>query len=72
MFSTLKSTFILSILIFIVHGRKICYEDYGCFIDTAPFGGTTQRPLAFLPDEPAKIGTLFTLYNRFHKLKKKS
>ena len=65
MFSILKSTLIISLLICFVHSRKVCYGDYGCFIDTVPFGGTAQRPFAFLPAEPNKIGTTFTLYNRF-------
>ena len=48
----------------LVSGRKICYDDYGCFIDTVPFGGTLQRPLSLLPDTPQRISTKFTLFNR--------
>jgi len=47
-----------------VYSRQICYDGYGCFVDTKPFGGTAQRPLAFLPESPEKIGTTFSLYNR--------
>jgi hypothetical protein len=60
--------FLLISLIFLnkdgVLSKQICYEGYGCFIDTFPFGGTAQRPLAFLPQSPDKINTTFTLYNR--------
>ena len=58
-------TLIISILIGFVYCKQICYDGYGCFIDTAPFGGSSQRPFAFLPADPAKIGTTFTLYNRY-------
>ena len=52
------------ILINVVRSREICYEGYGCFIDTMPFGGTYQRPLSVLPDTPQRIGTTFNLFNR--------
>jgi pancreatic triacylglycerol lipase len=64
MFSLLNLTFIINILICFVYGKQICYDGYGCFIDTTPFGGTVQRPFSFLPAEPNKIATSFTLYNR--------
>lgn len=49
--------------------RDICFqhEDLGCYTDTKPFGGTLQRPLAFLPEAPEKISTKFTLYNKDSK-----
>lgn len=61
---SLNSVVLIGILVSVAYARQICYEGYGCFIDTVPFGGTLQRPLAFLPDTPAKIGATFTLYNR--------
>jgi len=61
---SLNSVVLIGILVSAAYARQICYEGYGCFIDTVPFGGTLQRPLAFLPDSPAKIGATFTLYNR--------
>jgi hypothetical protein len=60
----LKSTLIIGILICFVQSKQICYDSYGCFIDTAPFGGSTQRPFSALPALPDKIGTTFILYNR--------
>ena len=60
----LKNLILVSIIIGFVYSKQICYDTYGCFIDTVPFGGTAQRPLSALPDIPAKIGTTFTLYNR--------
>ena len=51
-----------------VYSRQVCYDGYGCFIDTKPFGGTVQRPLAFLPESPGKISTTFTLYSRNNKI----
>ena len=47
--------------------RQVCYDKYGCFTDEYPFSGSLQRPLAFLPEEPAKINTTFILYNRKEK-----
>lgn len=60
----LSNIYLIGILIGFASCRQICYDGYGCFIDTNPFGGTKQRPFAFLPDTPAKIGTTFTLFNR--------
>ena len=48
----------------LIYGRDICYGDLGCFTDSNPFGGTLQRPIAFLPDTPEKIAVKFTLFNR--------
>jgi pimeloyl-ACP methyl ester carboxylesterase len=45
------------------NAKEICYGDLGCFRDTFPFGGVKQRPLAFLPESPEKVGTKFRLYN---------
>lgn len=61
---SLKSLFLIGTLISVVYCRQICYEGYGCFIDTIPFGGTLQRPLAFLPDTPTKIGVTYRIHNR--------
>jgi hypothetical protein len=44
--------------------REICYGDYGCFIDTYPFGGSKQRPFSLLPDKPEKIDVRFKLFTR--------
>ena len=44
--------------------REVCYDKYGCFSDTYPFGGTLPRPLAFLPADPSKINPQFRLFNR--------
>ena len=61
----LKMFILINIMMIgISHSKQICYDSYGCFIDTAPFGGTPQRPSTFLPDLPTKIETKFTLYNR--------
>ena len=62
-----KYLFLCLTLIGCVYSRQVCYDGYGCFIDTKPFGGVPQRPLAFLPESPEKIGTTFTLYNRNNK-----
>ena len=48
----------------LINCREICYGDLGCFTDVSPFGGTLQRPIAFLPDTPQKIAAKFTLYNK--------
>ncbi len=45
-------------------GRDICYGDLGCFADNNPFGGTLQRPFAFLPESPQKISVRFTLFSQ--------
>jgi len=47
-----------------INCREICYDKYGCFTDTNPFGGTLPRPIAALPEVPSKINPLFRLYNR--------
>ena len=60
----LKAVFILLFNAILIHGRDICYGDLGCFTDSSPFGGTLQRPIAFLPDTPEKIAVKFTLYNK--------
>lgn len=44
--------------------EKICYEGYGCFTNDYPFGGSKERPIGDLPEDPKKINTLFYLYNR--------
>lgn len=44
--------------------REVCYDQYGCFVDTYPFGGTLPRPLSLLPSKPSEINPLFRLYNR--------
>ncbi len=44
-------------------GRDICYDDLGCFTDTNPYGGTLQRPFAFLPESPQKISVRYTLFS---------
>ena len=59
----------LCLVIKLADCRDICFQhdDLGCFTDSKPFGGTLQRPLAFLPEMPEKIGTTFTLFNRDSK-----
>ncbi len=42
---------------------KICYDEYGCFINTPPFGGTPQRLISTLPQSPQTVNTTFTLFN---------
>lgn len=49
---------------FIALGKEICYDTLGCFTNEYPFGGTLQRPFAFLPEAPAKMGIKFLLYTR--------
>ncbi len=44
--------------------REVCYEDYGCFTTNEPFGGTSSRPLALLPEHPDNINTKFNIYRR--------
>jgi pimeloyl-ACP methyl ester carboxylesterase len=46
-----------------LNAKEVCYGDLGCFRDTYPFGDVKQRPLAFLPESPDKVGTKFRLYN---------
>lgn len=60
----LKFFFALSTLAIAINCREVCYGELGCFIDTYPFGGTWQRPIAILPDRPERIATKFTLYNK--------
>ena len=48
----------------LAHSKEICYGDLGCFNDEYPFSGVLQRPVAFLPENPVKIATKFTLYNK--------
>jgi hypothetical protein len=57
---------ILLVLIQIAFCRDVCYleANLGCFTDSKPFGGTPERPVAFLPEDPEKISTRFTLSNR--------
>ena len=45
-------------------GKEICYKDYGCFTDEFPYGGSSQRPIGALPQDPNQINTTFILYNR--------
>jgi pancreatic triacylglycerol lipase len=45
-----------------INAREVCFDDLGCFVDTKPFSGSTQRPVAVLPDTPQKINTSFILY----------
>jgi hypothetical protein len=44
--------------------NTICYEDLGCFTKNPPFGGTPQRPTAYLPQSPEAVDTRFFLYQR--------
>lgn len=62
----IKVISIVFVFVYIVSGRDICYleADLGCFTDSKPFGGIPERPVAFLPENPEKISTRFTLYNR--------
>ena len=60
----LKTIIILFSSILLANCREICYGDLGCFTDASPFGGTLQRPIAFLPDTPQKVAVKFTLFNR--------
>ena len=53
-----------ALLVSFVASRQVCYDELGCFIDTPPFSGTLQRPIAVLPETPEKIATKFTLYRR--------
>lgn len=46
------------------NGKKICYNDLGCFTNSYPFGDTLERPISDLPETPAKINTTFFLYTR--------
>lgn len=48
----------------VVESRTVCYDGLGCFTDDHPFSWTIQRPIAFLPDTPEKVGTKFRLYTR--------
>jgi pancreatic triacylglycerol lipase len=43
-------------------GKEVCYDKVGCFIDSAPFSGSLQRPIAVLPQSPQKINTNFVLF----------
>jgi pimeloyl-ACP methyl ester carboxylesterase len=60
----LKTVLLLLVNACLLYGREICYGDYGCFTDSAPFSGTLARPIALLPSSPEKIATKFTLYNK--------
>ena len=42
----------------------VCYEGYGCFTTKPPFYDIISRPLTVLPENPKKIATKFTLFNR--------
>ena len=44
---------------------SVCYDGYGCFEITPPFGGTSVRPTGagILPESPTKIGTTFILFS---------
>lgn len=59
----LKSLSICVILVS-VSCRELCYDDYGCFIDTYPWGGSYERPQFLLPSTPEEIGATFTLFNK--------
>ena len=62
------STILLALLFGAASARKVCYNEYGCFVDTYPFSGSFQRPIAVLPDSPEKIATKFTLYNKKNQI----
>ena len=52
--------YILLILYIIFSGRQVCYTPYGCFTDNPPF----NEPLVQLPEDPAKLNTVFSLYTK--------
>ena len=43
---------------------QVCYEGYGCFINTYPFWDLFNRPLALLPQSPSTIATKLVLFTR--------
>lgn len=54
--STLQSLLLVTLsLALVVEGKRICYEEYGCFSDDTSLD---------LPWEPSRINTTFVLYNR--------
>ena len=59
----LQAFSIYSILAHVICG-EVCFENYGCFYDTYPWGGTYERPDSLFPNRPEEIGTTFTLFNR--------
>jgi pancreatic triacylglycerol lipase len=57
-----NALFVVLIAVASSSAKEICFEDMGCFIDSAPFSGTLQRPIAVLPQSPQKINTTFMLF----------
>ena len=61
----LKLVLLLAVLsVATTQARDICLSDLGCFTDSYPFSGTLQRPMAFLPETPERVGTKFYLFNK--------
>lgn len=48
--------------LWVISGLEVCYDKLGCFSDSAPWSGTSERPLKALPWSPSKINTRFLLY----------
>ncbi len=46
------------------NGKQICYGELGCFESSFTYGGSFEKPIAVLPEDPLKINTTFILYNR--------
>ncbi|CAJ1057652.1 inactive pancreatic lipase-related protein 1-like [Xyrichtys novacula] len=61
---------LLSFLVGASNAAQVCYDEVGCFDDLPPWGGTTERPVSILPQDPQQIGTrflLFTQRNRYYQ-----
>ena len=47
-------------IFYFISVHKVCYYQYGCFSDNAPF----DHALVQLPQHPDKVGTKFFYYTR--------
>ena len=60
----MKLFIILSSIIPLSLALTVCYDGYGCFINTYPFWDLLTRQLSLLPQTPSHIATKFVLFTR--------
>jgi len=56
--------FILLSVFVCVNGKNVCFDELGCFSDSAPYSGSLVRPISLLPELPDIIDTKFYLNTR--------
>ncbi|XP_071811294.1 pancreatic triacylglycerol lipase-like [Apostichopus japonicus] len=57
----MRSLIVLSSILLAVYADTVCYDEIGCFSNEPPFRDLPDRPISYLPQSRADVGTTFLL-----------